>query len=100
MTAITAPRLLPTTDTNTMINSSGGIDRMMSVNRISTWSAMPPKAPAMSPTAVPMVTNTTTAPRPAMSDTRVPCTTRAKMSRPDRSPPRMWLALGGMPRLS
>ena len=44
----------PTTDTNTMISSSGGIDRMVSVKRMISWSIRPPWNPASSPSSTPI----------------------------------------------
>ncbi len=39
---ITDQMLGPITDTKTMISSSGGIDMIVSVKRISSWSTEPP----------------------------------------------------------
>ena len=54
MTAITEAIEGPTTDTNTMISSKGGMDRIVSVKRMIAWSVRPPWNPASRPSSTPM----------------------------------------------
>ena len=63
-------------------NSSSGKARKMSINRLMRVSTLPPKNPAVTPSTVPRVTDSSVARNATSSEICEPATMRLKMSRP------------------
>ncbi len=77
----------PRTDTSAIASSRAGSVSITSVKRIRTKSTLPPKNPAQSPIATPMVMVTIIAAMPTSSEIRAPKMIRERMSRPSASVP-------------
>jgi hypothetical protein len=80
-------RLGPSTDTSAIASSRPGSVSITSVKRIRMKSTVPPKNPAASPIATPMVSVTAIAAMPTSSEIRAPKMIRESTSRPSSSVP-------------
>ncbi len=87
ITSSTLSRLGWSTATKAIASSSAGNVSITSVNRIRAKSAAPPKKPATSPIATPIVIVITIAATPTISETRAPQMMRESTSRPSSSVP-------------
>src|SRR5687768_15860069 len=94
MATMAVPTPAPRTAATAMARRMGGNAKKTSITRPSTWSS-PRPTPASRP-RVPPATRATRMEAPAIpSETRTPWTIRDNTSRPKRSVPSRWPALGG-----
>ena len=85
--SIALNRLGPNAAASAMVNTSDGIDSIMSIRRIISASLRPPSTPERQPSSEPLIPAINTTASPAATDCWLPISTRLNRSRPTSSVP-------------